>query len=252
MIDLSGAPEQRDGGGGIVIPPQSVVKLRLELRKPTGEFTSNHPYVKKSKGGLLGLDCNFHVIAGTYAGANFFDTLWLPRGVQIITLGDGKNGTSNQIGACEDGHAKIHAIVLAARGIHPDGEIPPEAESINDWLDMSGMEFPGKLKAVISGAFVNNRLQRVMGMDRDEYQAVMSGGEVISDLPIPKVPAENRTQGQGSGSGQTQGQTQWGYQGGQQGGGGGAQQQGECQSQNTRGGQGNAGGPPQWATGGQG
>lgn len=192
MIDFSDAPDQKTGGGAI--PPKSVVLLRLKIREATGKGATDHPLIKQFRTGLVGLDCEFEVVVGTFEGNKIWENLFLPVAMQPADMAL----TRGQEGICKSSHAKIRAIVEAARGIHPQEDNGP-ARSINDWHDLDGMVFPGLIgvKKVESGdEFINNTLTRVITIDREDYKNVMNGGEFVSELPLPELPEPNQAKGQ--------------------------------------------------------
>jgi hypothetical protein len=202
----------------------------MTVRPPTKDDkrVSDHQLVTKYSSGLVGLDCEFEVVAGTFEGSTIWENLFFRPQFQSISL------TKGQEGICNGSDAKFRAIIEAARGIDPMDGSPAavNARSIQDWGDFTGMEFPvmvGVAKVRPGDQFINNTVVRVITPDRPEYAEIMAGGEIITDTPLPELhhggtsttkpasggyqpPAQNGGGYQPPGGGQ---QTQ---QGGQQGG----------------------------------
>ncbi len=202
MFDLNNESEQKTGGGGC-IPDRSIVKVRLSIRKPdNGSTSAIHPLVRTFKPGknsgvpLVGFDCVFEVISqGEYNGNKFYDYIFLPVNMQVQGIDKGQAGT------CKGGGAKMRAIVEAARGIHPaDGS--PEAMQAKTGVGpdhFQGMEFPAMVsvkKPQPGDQYINNSLFKVITLeDEQDYKTVMAGGQIITDKPLPEIPAAN---GQGA------------------------------------------------------
>jgi hypothetical protein len=186
-INFNEAPEQKVGGGG-PIPPRSVVKVAMKIRQPAGQKAHAQSHmITVYKTGLLGLDCEFVVEAGTFEGCKIWENVFLRPQFQEIKL------TRGQEGICHRGDGLLRAIIEAARNIQPTDASQPatQARMINDWSDFDGMEF-----GVVVGVdtpkpgdqYINNTIIRVITPDQDEYQTVMAGGEIVSDKPIPAIP----------------------------------------------------------------
>lgn len=187
-INFNEAPEQKVGGGG-PIPPRSVVKVSMKIRQPSqAKAHAQSHMITVYKTGLLGLDCEFVVEAGTFEGCKIWENVFLRPQFQEIKL------TKGQEGICHRGDGLLRAIIEAARNIQPTDASQPatQARMINDWSDFDGMEF-----GVVVGVdtpkpedqYINNTIIRVITPDQDEYQTIMAGGEIVSDKPIPDIPA---------------------------------------------------------------
>lgn len=187
-INFNEAPEQKVCGG-VPIPPRSVVKVAMKIRQPAGQKAHAQSHmITVYKTGLLGLDCEFVVEAGTFEGCKIWENVFLRPQFQEIKL------TKGQEGICHRGDGLLRAIIEAARNIQPSDNSQPatQARMINDWSDFDGMEF-GVMVGVDTpkpgDQYVNNTIIRVITPDQDEYQTVMAGGEIVSDRPIPEIPA---------------------------------------------------------------
>lgn len=234
MIDFGGTPEQKGRGNG-PIPAKSIVKIKMTIREPSGsKVFEKHPLITKFSSGLLGLDCMFEVVTGTFENCKIYENWFLRPEFQAISL------TKGQEGICRGSDAKMRAIIEASRGINPTDGSPAaiQARKINDWADFQGMEAPAKIgvdKPNAGDQYINNNIMRIVTIDREEYQTVMSGGEIISDIPIPEIPAaKNQTSDTKSGPA-------GGWGGGHQSQG---QQTGNAQAQQQNQAQ---GGKPSWA-----
>ena len=191
--DFNDAPEQRDFSGG-PIPPDSAVLVKLTIRQPKPENVfSQDAAVFRASSGLLGLDCEFEVVSGQFAGKKIWELTWLPEQLQQISLSKG------QVGACQGGVSKMRAILEATRGITPTdmSDAAKNARRMDSFLDLDGLIFGvivGVQKPKAGDQYVNNSIKRIITIDRDEYQTIMHGGEIITDKPIPEIPQGNATQ----------------------------------------------------------
>lgn len=182
MINLSEAPEQKDGVKGPV-PPKSIVKVKMEIRQPKKPDASD-PAVTVFKSGLKGLDCEFTIIGGQFDGVRIWENIFLPPGMQSITL------TKGQTGACNSGFSKARAIVEAARNLDPAD--PAANRTIQSWFDLHGLTFPVKVGIDTpkpGDLYINNNILKIITMADEHYAEVMAGGEVVTSEPIPEIPA---------------------------------------------------------------
>lgn len=181
MIDLGQAGQQKEGVRG-TIPPQSIVKVRMEIRKPK-KPDQQDPAVTIFKTGLKGLDCEFTVVSGQFEGVRIWENWFLLPGLQTITLTDGQRGI------CDGSMAKARAVVEAARNLDPAD--PSANRTIQFWSDMDGLEFPVKVGVDVpkhGDRYLNNNIIKVITPGDEHYTTVMGGGEVISDKPLPEIP----------------------------------------------------------------
>jgi hypothetical protein len=202
-INFNDSPEQKTGGGAI--PPKSIVKMRLEIREPSGtKCHESHNLVTVFKSGLIGFDCILEVIAGQFNENKIYENLFFRPDFQSIEM------TTGQTGICNGSDAKFRAMIEASRGIDPGDGSPASvnARMINDWSDFQGMEFPvlvGIKKQKADDQYINNNIMRIITPEHDDYQKVMGGGEIISKLPLPATPEPTKTGGgyQAPGAGKT-------------------------------------------------
>lgn len=187
MINLNDADQQKGGNFG-PIPKNSIVKVRIEIKEPK-KADSGDQAVTVFSTGLKGLDCEFHVVSGQFEGVRIWENIFLPPNMQTITMSKGQEGI------CNRGFSICRAIVDAARNL--DVNDTAANRNINSWFDLHGLEFPVKvgINDIKPGdKYVNNSIVKIVTPDMDHYQAVMSGGEVITDEPIPEIPALPETQ----------------------------------------------------------
>lgn len=181
MINLGDAPEQKEGVGG-PIPPKSIVKVRMELRKPKKPDPQD-PAVTIYSSGLKGMDCEFTVIGGQFDGLHIWENWFLPPSMQTVTM------TKGQTGACNGSFAKARAVIEAARGLDPND--PAANRTIQSWFDLNALEFPVKVgiqKPRPGDQYLNNDIAKVLTPGDEFYTEVMGGSEVITSEPIPSIP----------------------------------------------------------------
>ena len=181
MIDLGQAGQQKEGVRG-TIPPQSIVKVRMEIRKPK-KPDQQDPAVTVFKSGLKGLDCEFTVVSGQFEGVRIWENWFLPPSMQTISL------TKGQEGACNGSFAKARAVIEAARNLDPAD--PAANRTIQSWFDLHSLEFPVKVGVDTpkpGDLYLNNNIIKVLTPGDEHYTTVMGGGEVISDKPLPEIP----------------------------------------------------------------
>lgn len=179
-LDLNQADEQRESLGAI--PPNSMVKVRMDIRKPEYAKQGSDPMLTVSRNGDCEmLNCEFVVTAGAFQGKKIWNNF--------------------VVAGASDGHKKaaqismrtMRAIVEAVRGISPKDASPTatQARMLNAWGDLQGVEF-GIIVAIeppkAGDKYVNNRIKRIVTKDDEQYQHVMSGGEIITDAAIPEIP----------------------------------------------------------------
>lgn len=198
MINLGEAPEQKVRAVG-PIPKRSIVKVKLEIREPK---TSDHdPAVTIFSSQIRGLDCEFTVVSGSFEGCKIWENLFLPPQMQAITL------TKGQEGMCNAGWSKCRAIVESVRGIDPAD--PAGNRAINSWFDLHGLEFPvmvGIDKPKAGDKFVNNNITKILVVSDPDHKVVMSGGEIITDEPLPVIQQSDTDMSQQTRSWGKQGQ----------------------------------------------
>ncbi len=182
MIDLGQAGQQKEGARG-PIPPKSIVKVKMEIRKPK-KSDPQDPAVTIFKSGLKGLDCEFVVVGGRFEGVKIWENWFLPPSMQTITM------TKGQEGMCNGSFAKARAVIEAARNLDPAD--PAANRSIQSWFDLHGLEFPVKVDVdtpKMGDQYLNNKIAKVLTLTDDSFKEVMAGGEVITDNPFPEIPA---------------------------------------------------------------
>lgn len=195
MLDFNNEAEQKNTNYGPV-PAESKVMVSITIETPKYSV-DGQPFVSQAKSGLRGLWCKFTVVGGVYDEVSWYENLWLPAGYQVIRLEEGQQKTCNRSGAI------IRAIIEAHRGIKPKDTEPRavSARRINDWTDLSGMEFPAKLgisREPYTGKdgkqYWNNYVMSVITPDKDEYRTIKSGHEIITNGPVTGNGATQKPQ----------------------------------------------------------
>jgi len=179
-IDFNAADEQRESAGAI--PAGSMVKVRLTIRQPEAGFVGSDPMLKLSKkADCEMLDCEFEVVSGQFATRK----IWNNYIVDGVSTGHKKAGQISM--------RTMRAIVEAMRGISPKDTSPAATQGrrIAQWSDLQGAEFGvavGVDQPKPGDRYVNNTIKRILTADDEQYQAIMAGGEIITDAPIPEIP----------------------------------------------------------------
>jgi hypothetical protein len=182
MIDFNNADEQKIFGNG-PIPAGSMVKVKMEVRTPSDDKKSAvDPALTRpaSNNGNDYLNCKFEVVAGQFNGVKIWQN--------YVMAGSEK--------AMKISMATLRAIVEATRNVNPKDPSPQatQARKVNSFADFSGMEFPvvvGIQPPKKGDLYINNTIHQVITPDKPEYQEIMSGGEKITDTPIPEIPGQN-------------------------------------------------------------
>jgi len=180
MLNFNNAGEQREGGSNGPIPPKSIVKVKITVREPSEKKRSTiHPALTVSAANNSNhyLACEFVVASGTYAGVKIWQNFIVSGSEKAVNIS----------------MAFLKAALEAVRGIKPTDSTPAAtaARQLNDWRDFNGMELPvmvGIKKPAAGDQYINNEIMRAVTPDKPEYQQVMAGGEMISNLPIPETP----------------------------------------------------------------
>ncbi len=182
MIDFNKAEEQKEFNGPI--PAGSIVKLKMHIESPDKGMVSDiDPNLQVSKTNSKNhyLKTKMVVQSGTFEGCSFFSN--------FVLTGSEK--------ASKISMSKLRAILEAARGIMPDdfSPIAEEARRIAGFKDLDSFEFPAKIGIDTpekGDLYINNNLKTIITPDKEAYQTVMAGGEIISESPIPKIPEGNK------------------------------------------------------------
>ena len=188
MIDLGIARKQREIVAG-PIPPRSLVRVKLKIRKPKKADPNNEAITVYSTG-LLGLDMEMTVTDGQYEGVKIWENWFLHPELQKISL------TKGQEGVCQDGFAKCRAAIEATRRLDPDD--PNANRKIQSLFDLHGLEVPVKVGIDTpkpGGQYINNKILQILTINDENFENIMGGGEVISNEPIPKIPESNEKAG---------------------------------------------------------
>lgn len=172
MLDLSNEEQQVEFIAGPV-PCGSIVLCKLSVVAPKYPAPENINY-SVAKSGLRQVCVEFCVYAGEYNGYSFREFISLPAGEQKVQLTQGQNTS------CRIGGARLKAICTAAR----------KQPKMQDITSLNGLTIPVKvgindipyLKDGIE--YWNNNVASIVTPDKEEYQKVMSGGEILTDGAI--------------------------------------------------------------------
>lgn len=184
MLDFNDAPEQSTGSFVPPIPPDSIVKVRIELQQPdTKKLSPKHSAFSVSDRGNHYLSIKSEVISGQFAGKNIYDNYTVDM--------DRPNEKTQK--AVNSSRGNLRAMLEAARNINPKdpGTQAAQGRMINDWFDLDGLEFPIMVEIEQpkpGDKYINNRTKKIITPDMPEYQIVMAGGEIITDKAIPPIP----------------------------------------------------------------
>lgn len=191
MIDFNNADEQKTFGNG-PIPSGSMVKVRMGIRIPSDDKKSNvDPALTRpaSNNGNDYLNCEFEVVAGQFNGVKIWQNYVLAGSEKAMKIS----------------MATLRAIVEATRNVNPKDPSPQatQARKVNSFAYFSGIEIPvvvGIQPPKKGDLYINNTIHQVITPDKPEYQEIMSGGEKITDTPIPEIPGQNSSNPAQSGS----------------------------------------------------
>lgn len=191
MLDFSNADEQREFVRGPV-PSGSIVMVEMEVLQPyVDRRAPENPYYSVSPNGLRQAYCQFTVKHGTYSGVSWRQNITLPLSEQKVQL------TQGQTRACHIGASQFKAICLASSK-------PPKCQDITS---LTSLCFPVKVKIndrpveKDGEIYWNNEIALIITPDKENYQLVRNGGEVITDGPVTGSKAASQGQ-----NGYTQGQ----------------------------------------------
>lgn len=190
MIDFNGVGPQGAGVG--VIPPDSMVWVKLHIQMPKQGFTGSAMELTRARNSTLEyLNTELEVVQGQFKGAKIYHRF-------------------NVLGATTPGHKKavdismkqLCAILEVARNISPDDASPQatEARRVNGWGDFEGLTFPCKVGCEASNTpkkndpthyFVNNTLAKVVTRADGEFASLSQPPyELVSALPVPEFSVD--------------------------------------------------------------
>lgn len=179
FFDFSNADDQREFSGE-PIPGGTIALFKVNIRRPKEGQAASHPLVTQSKTSAFQyLDCEFECVSGTLKGRKF----WQNMGVG----GDGSDGHTKAINITR---ATFKAMLQAARNVAP-GDNSPAAQAaliIKGFEDLDGLTIPIKIGYDTPSAQypkARNVIRAVVTPDKQEYGAVMAGGEVLGSEPAP-------------------------------------------------------------------
>ena len=189
MIDFNGIGPQGTIGAGIV-PPESMVVVRLHIQMPPQGRTGSAVELTRSKNSSTEfLNTELEVVEGQFKGAKIYHRFNVAGAV-----------TPGQKKAVDIAMKQLCAILEVSRRIAPDDASPQatEARRVNSWSDFEGMSFPIKVGCEASNTpkkndpthyFVNNVLAKVVTRADGEFSSLSQPPyELISALPVPEFP----------------------------------------------------------------
>lgn len=191
MIDFNGIGPQGSIGAGIV-PPESMVVVRLHIQMPPQGRTGSVVELTRSKNSSTEfLNTELEVVEGQFKGAKIYHRFNVAGAV-----------TPGQKKAVDIAMKQLCAILEVSRRITPDDASPQatEARRVHSWSDFEGMSFPIKVGCEASNTpkkndptkfFVNNTLVKVITMADGEFASLSQPPfELISALPVPEFPVD--------------------------------------------------------------
>lgn len=188
MIDFNGVGPQGSGVG--VIPPESMVWVKLHIQTPQQGRTGSAFELTRAKNGMTEfLSTELEVTQGQFKGAKIFHRFNV-----------GGATTPGQKKSVDIAMKQLCAILEVARNIAPDDASPQatEARRVNGWSDFEGMQFPIKVGCEASNSvkkndptryYVSSTLVKVITRGDGEFASLSQAPfELISALPVPEFP----------------------------------------------------------------
>lgn len=180
MLDFNNAGPQQTPGTGQVIPQKSIVMCRVEVQQPKAGFESPNNSclsIKKETGNEM-INLRYEVIAGKFEGVKFY-------GTHVVAGAEKATNISMSF---------FRAMVEAARQIKPDDMSPAacEARKISSWFDLESLVFPLQVAVKPPRAgdqYLYNEPFKIITPDMEQYGQMMLDGEIITDEPLPVIPA---------------------------------------------------------------
>lgn len=190
MLDFNNAKEQSKGFS--VIPPNSKVLVSLKIEAPASDRRGTYPELCKSQNSSLEyLNAVLEVVAGSFKGKQIFHNFNIYGA-----------STEKQKKAVDISMSQLRALVESACHISPKDNSPQAQRMrvLNSYSELNGKVFPVEVKcsertSQKSGDnLIVNELKYIVTVEDTDYNALMNGGEVISDSPIPQVTSPNTEQ----------------------------------------------------------
>lgn len=188
MIDFNGVGPQGSGVG--VIPPESMVWVKLHIQMPQQGRTGSAFELTRAKNGMTEfLNTELEVTQGQFKGAKIFHRFNV-----------GGATTPGQKKSVDIAMKQLCAILEVARNIAPDDASPQatEARRVNGWSDFEGMQFPIKVGCEASNSvkkndpahyYVSSTLVKVITRADGEFASLSQAPfELVSALPVPEFP----------------------------------------------------------------
>lgn len=189
MIDFNGVGPQGSGGAG-VIPPESMVIVRLHIQMPKQGSTGSAIELTRARNSTMEfLSTELEVVEGTYKGAKIYHRFNV-----------GGASTGGQKKAVDISMKQLCAILEVARDVSPDDASPEATEKrrVNGWGDFEGLAFPIKVGCEASNSvkkndpahyYVSSTLVKVVTKADGEFASLRQPPyELISALPVPEFP----------------------------------------------------------------
>jgi hypothetical protein len=189
MIDFNGYGPQGGAGAG-VIPPESMVWVKLHIQMPKQGSTGSAVELTRARNSTMEfLSTELEVQQGQFKGAKIYHRFNVAGA-----------STPGQKKAVDISMKQLGAILEVARNITPEDVSPQatEARRVNGWGDFEGVAFPCKVGCEPSNSakkndpthfFVNNTLVKVVTRADGEFSSLSQPPyELISALPVPEFP----------------------------------------------------------------
>jgi len=189
MIDFNGVGPQGSVGAG-VIPPESMVIVRLHIQMPQQGRTGSAVELTRARNSTMDfLSTELEVVEGSYKGVKIYHRFNVAGA-----------STPGQKKAVDISMKQLCAILESSRDIAPDDASPEATEKrrVNGWADFEGLAFPVKVGCEASNTpkkndpahyFVNNTLVKVVTKADGEYVTLRQPPyEIISGYPVPEFP----------------------------------------------------------------
>lgn len=190
MLDFNNAQEQSKGFS--VIPPNSKVLVALKIEAPASDRRGSYPELCKSQNSSLEyLNAVLEVVAGSFKGKQIYHNFNVYGAA-----------TEKQQKAIDISMSQLRALVEASCHISPKDN-SPQAQKMRvlySYSELNGKVFPIAVKCAERTSqkpgdiLIVNELKYIITVEDADYAALMNGGEVISDTPIPQVTGQKTEQ----------------------------------------------------------
>jgi len=185
-FDFNNADEQQDNFS--LIPSGTVARLMMTIRSDRDDALTD----SQSSDAVM-IDTELTVISGKFENRKFW---------QYFVVSGGKQDANGNSKAGNITRAKLRAILESSRNIKPDdaSKNAVSARQVQSFWDFDNMEFIARIgiqKAKKNSGYDDkNTISLVITPDREEYQIIMSGGEINGESETKQVPTQRQDGGQ--------------------------------------------------------